>query len=76
MVSDMDKIENINEKINELNNEIDERKNNLYEYAEKEMDDIIQLLTLNKTTFDEKMFRERLNNYLKKIPSYSIFLFF
>lgn len=66
MVSNMGRIENINEKINELNNEIDERKNNLYEYAEKEMDDIIQLLTLNKTTFDEKMFRERLNNYLKK----------
>lgn len=66
MVNNMGRIENINEKINELNNEINEHKHNLYEHAEKEMDDIIQLLILNKTAFDEKMFRERLNNYLKK----------
>ena len=53
MVSNMDRIENINEKINELNNEINEHIDNLYEHAEKDMDNIIQLLILNKTVFDE-----------------------
>ena len=38
MVSNMDRIENINEKINELNNEINEHIDNLYEQAEKDMD--------------------------------------
>ena len=31
---------------------------NLYECAEKEMDNIIQLLVLNKNVFDESLFRE------------------
>lgn len=59
MVSNMDRIENINEKINK---HID----NLYEHAEKDMDNIIQLLILNKTAFDENSFRESLKKYLEK----------
>lgn len=66
MVSNMDRIENINEKINELNNEINEHIDNLYEHAEKDMDNIIQLLILNKTVFDENSFRESLKKYLEK----------
>lgn len=58
MVSNMDRIENINEKINELNNEINEHIDNLYEHAEKDMDNIIQLLILNKTVFEKIRFEK------------------
>lgn len=66
MVNNLDRIERINEIINKLNNESNMHDSNLYECAEKEMDNIIQLLVLNKNVFDESLFRESLEKYLEK----------
>ena len=39
---------------------------NVLDEAQKELDNIIQLLTLNKKSFDEELFKSNLNEYIKK----------